>query len=35
MTAALLRLGAAGNVRTTALRAFNRDGFNRAAERTG
>ena len=35
MTAALLRLGAAGNVRTTTLRALNRDEFNRVAERTG
>jgi uncharacterized protein with GYD domain len=35
MTAELLRLGRAGNVRTTTLRAFTRDEFNRVAERTG
>ncbi len=35
LTAALLRLGSAGNVRTTTLRAFTRDEFTRVAERTG
>ena len=33
MTAALLRLGAAGNVRTTTLRGFSREEFDRMAER--
>ena len=33
MTAALLRLGSAGNVRTTTLRAFTRPEFDRLAER--
>src|SRR5262245_28256714 len=32
MTASLLRLGAAGNVRTTTLRAFTREEFDRVAE---
>jgi uncharacterized protein with GYD domain len=35
MTAELLRLGSAGNVRTTTLPPFTRDEFNRVAERTG
>ncbi len=33
MTAVLLRIGAAGNVRTTTLRAFNREEFERMAAR--
>jgi len=33
MASALLRLGAAGNVRTTTLRAFTREEFDRVAER--
>ena len=33
MTASLLRLGSAGNVRTTTLRAFTREEFDRVAER--
>jgi uncharacterized protein with GYD domain len=33
LTAALLRLGSAGNVRTTTMRAFTRDEFTRVAER--
>ena len=33
MTASLLRLGAAGNVRTTTLRAFTRPEFDQVAER--
>jgi len=35
MAAALLRLGSAGNVRSTTLRAFNRETFERMVERTG
>jgi uncharacterized protein with GYD domain len=35
MTAALLRLGSAGNVRTTTLRAFTREEFDRVAGRAG
>src|SRR5712671_4278976 len=33
MTASLLRLGSAGNVRTTTMRAFTRPEFDRVAER--
>jgi uncharacterized protein with GYD domain len=33
LAASLLRLGAAGNVRTTTLRAFTRDEFDRVAEK--
>jgi uncharacterized protein with GYD domain len=33
MTAAVLRMGAAGNVRTTTLRAFTRDEFDQLAQR--
>jgi uncharacterized protein with GYD domain len=35
MTTALLRLGSAGNVRTTTLRAFTREEFDRVAGRVG
>jgi uncharacterized protein with GYD domain len=35
MASALLRLGSAGNVRTTTLRAFSREEFDRMAERAG
>jgi uncharacterized protein with GYD domain len=35
MTAALLRLGSAGNVRSTTLRAFTRAEFDQVAERAG
>src|SRR5581483_5110915 len=35
MATALLRLGAAGNVRTTTLRAFSRDDFDRMAAQAG
>jgi uncharacterized protein with GYD domain len=32
LAAALLRIGSAGNIRTTTLRAFSRDEFDRVAE---
>ena len=35
LAAALLRIGAAGNVRTTTLRAFTRDEFTRIVTKTG
>jgi uncharacterized protein with GYD domain len=35
IAAALLRLGAAGNVRSTTMRAFTRHEFNRVASRAG
>jgi uncharacterized protein with GYD domain len=35
ITAAVLRLSSAGNVRTTTLRAFTRDEFDRVVEKLG
>jgi uncharacterized protein with GYD domain len=35
LAATLLRIGSAGNVRTTTLRAFTRDEFDRVAARIG
>jgi uncharacterized protein with GYD domain len=35
LAAALLRIGKAGNVRTTTMRAFTRDEFDRVAEMVG
>jgi uncharacterized protein with GYD domain len=33
LAAALLRIGSAGNIRTTTMRAFSRDEFDRVAEK--